>query len=73
VIGMVVVEEYFGAKAGIVWQSLNEFGALTIAQLKRKTKLTDSEVYAGLGWLGREGKVEIQGEVPLLYKYKLRQ
>ncbi|MEK6953781.1 MAG: winged helix-turn-helix domain-containing protein [Candidatus Micrarchaeota archaeon] len=70
---MVGVEEYFGAKSGIVWSCLNEFGPLTIAQLKRKTKLTDSEVYAGLGWLGREGKLDIVGEVPLLYKYKLRQ
>ncbi|MFH0971477.1 MAG: winged helix-turn-helix domain-containing protein [Candidatus Micrarchaeota archaeon] len=69
---MVGVEGYFGAKAGIVWQCLKENGALTIAQMKRKTKLTDSELYAGLGWLSREGKIEIVGEVPLLYKYKLK-
>lgn len=70
---MVSVEEYFGAKAGIVWQCLKENGALTIAQLKRKLKLTDSELYSGLGWLGREGKIEITGDVPLLFKYKLKE
>jgi hypothetical protein len=69
---MVNLEEYFGTKAGIAWQCLKEFGPLTIAQLKRKTKLTDSELYAALGWLGREGKLEIIGDVPLLYKYKLK-
>ena len=69
---MASVEEYFGSKAGIVWQCLKEGGGLTIAQLKRKTKLSDSEIYSGLGWLSREGKVEIVGDVPLLYKYKLK-
>lgn len=70
---MVNVEDYFGSKAGIVWNCLKEYGPLTIAQLKRKTKLTDAELYAGLGWLSRESKVEIMGEVPLLYKYKLKE
>ncbi len=69
---MVGVDEYFGAKAGIIWQCLKENSGLTIAQMKRKTKLTDSELYVGLGWLGREGKIEIVGDVPLLYKYKLK-
>ncbi|MFH1257647.1 MAG: winged helix-turn-helix domain-containing protein [Candidatus Micrarchaeota archaeon] len=56
----------------MIWQCLKESGGLTIAQLKRKTKLSDSEIYAGLGWLSREGKIDINGDVPLLYKYKLK-
>ena len=38
-------------------QSVNS--ANTIKALKKATKLNDKEVYAALGWLAREGKVEI--------------
>ena len=33
--------------------------ALGIKQLKKITKLKDKEVYAALGWLAREGKIEM--------------
>ncbi|MBI5225363.1 winged helix-turn-helix domain-containing protein [Candidatus Micrarchaeota archaeon] len=65
------VEDYFGSRAGVLWACLNEHGALSISQIKRKTKLKDSEVYSGLGWLAREGKLQIIGDVPLLYKFRL--
>ncbi|MFH1106533.1 MAG: winged helix-turn-helix domain-containing protein [Candidatus Micrarchaeota archaeon] len=66
---MANVEEYFGVKAGILWQCLHEHGPLSIVQIKRKTKLSDTEVYAALGWLAREDKIAIQGSVPLLFKF----
>ncbi|MDE6283486.1 MAG: winged helix-turn-helix domain-containing protein, partial [Muribaculaceae bacterium] len=31
-----------------------------LKQLKKETKLKDKEVFAAIGWLAREGKVEIQ-------------
>ncbi|MCM1294837.1 MAG: winged helix-turn-helix domain-containing protein [Muribaculaceae bacterium] len=51
--------EAFGNYAGAVWQALNEAEALGIKQIKKITKLKDKEVFAALGWLARENKIEI--------------
>lgn len=52
--------EVIGNNAGTVWVALNNADALGIKQLKKITKLKDKEVYAALGWLAREGKVNIE-------------
>lgn len=44
----------------MVWTALNESNVLGLKQLKKITKLKDKEVFAAIGWLAREGKVEIQ-------------
>ena len=49
-----------GTYAGQVWQALNEADALTVKQIKKMTKLKDKELYATIGWLAREGKIDIQ-------------
>lgn len=51
--------EVIGTWAGLVWNALNEVEALNMKQLKKATKLKEKEVYAALGWLGRENKVSI--------------
>lgn len=51
--------ETIGINAGTVWNALNEADALGMKQLKKVTKLKDKEVCAALGWLAREGKVNI--------------
>lgn len=51
--------EIIGANAGLIWNALNEADAMGIKQLKKATKLKDKEVYAALGWLAREDKVNI--------------
>lgn len=51
--------EKIGTDAGTVWVALNAADALGIKQLKKVTKLKDKEVFAALGWLAREGKVNI--------------
>lgn len=51
--------EKIGEYAGAVWQALNEAESLGVKQIKKITKLKDKEVYAGLGWLAREGKLLI--------------
>jgi len=51
--------ETIGVNAGLVWNALNEAEALGLKQLKKVTKLKDKEVFAALGWLAREGKVNI--------------
>lgn len=49
-----------GANAGLVWKALSEAEAMGIKQLKKVTKLKDKEVFAAIGWLAREDKVNIQ-------------
>ncbi len=53
--------EVIGTWAGAVWTALNsaENATLTMKALKKVTKLKEKEVFAALGWLGREGKVAI--------------
>lgn len=52
--------EVIGSWAGLVWKALNEAEVLGIKQLKKITKLKEKELYAALGWLGREDKITIQ-------------
>jgi hypothetical protein len=63
--------DYFGKKAGAVWKALKENGPMGIAGLKKKTGLAERDAYAGLGWLGREGKIRIIGDRPMNYKFSL--
>ena len=52
--------EVIGTWAGLVWNALNEKDVVVgLKQLKKETKLKDKEVFAAIGWLAREGKVEI--------------
>ena len=51
--------EVIGVNAGTVWVALSGAEALGIKQLKKITKLKDKEAYAALGWLAREGKIEM--------------
>ncbi len=68
---MTTAEEYFGTKAGIVWQALNDHGFLGMPQIISKTKLTQNQIYAALGWLAREGKINVHGK-GLSMKFELR-
>lgn len=51
--------ELIGLNAGSVWVALNEAESLGTKQLKKIAKIkNDKELFAALGWLAREGKVE---------------
>ena len=52
--------ETIGQNARLVWEALNLGEALGTKQLKKMTKLKDKELYAALGWLAREGKINFQ-------------
>lgn len=54
--------EVIGTWAGLVWNALNEADALGLKQLKKITKLKEKEVFAALGWLGRENKITIHDD-----------
>ncbi len=51
--------EVIGNNAGLVWQALDTAGVLGVKQIKKMTKLKDKEVFAAIGWLAREGKVDL--------------
>ena len=51
--------ETIGYNAGTVWTALNEADALGVKQLRKITKLKEKEIYAALGWLARENKINI--------------
>lgn len=52
--------EAIGSWAGLVWNALNETETVGLKQLKKITKLKDKELFAAVGWLAREGKIDIQ-------------
>ena len=52
-------KEVIGLNAGKVWEALNAADAMGVKQLKKVTKLKDKELFAALGWLAREDKIEI--------------
>lgn len=49
--------ETIGAWAGLLWNALNEVESLDKKQIKAATKLKDKEIYAAIGWLARENKL----------------
>lgn len=53
-----MLQEKAGELAGKIWQALNENGELAGKDLKKLIKArSDKELYLGLGWLLREGKI----------------
>ena len=51
-----------GENAGIVWRFLNASSSekFSFEQLKKGTKLKNDELYAAIGWLARENKIQIE-------------
>jgi hypothetical protein len=57
---MVTCEEIFGVNAGKVWEALKNNGPMTTAKLCEIAELEEREVRGALGWLAREGKLNIE-------------
>jgi hypothetical protein len=62
--------QYFGTRAGKVWESLSK-GSRTLTQLQKETGLTTREVSMGLGWLAREGKIKPTNPASVKGRYEL--
>jgi len=58
---MAYVEE-IGTTAGKVWSYLTEHGKVSLSALEKGVDEPRSVVYMAIGWLAREGKVEIHRE-----------
>lgn len=53
--------EAIGNWAGAAWTALNDAQApLGLKAIKKATKLKVNELYAAIGWLAREGKVDVK-------------
>jgi predicted transcriptional regulator len=52
-----MITNEIGLNAGKIWRLLNEQGDHSVKELKKKLKLSDSDIYMALGWLAREGKI----------------
>lgn len=57
-----------GETAGKVWAFLEQNGPASINKILNETGLARNDVQRGIGWLAREGKVEIevQGRVEMV-------
>jgi hypothetical protein len=49
-----------GETAGQVWQILNSRGTLTIPKLVKEIDVPRDVIMQALGWLAREGKIDIE-------------
>lgn len=54
------MKETIGENAGLVWEYLSENGEKAFKEIKTATKLTEKDLYAAIGWLAREDKIEIK-------------
>ncbi|HEC92557.1 MAG TPA: hypothetical protein ENI51_06170, partial [Candidatus Atribacteria bacterium] len=59
---MINTIEQFGRNAGMVWETLHTYGALTESQLMELTALRSYELHIAIGWLARENKIYFDGE-----------
>ena len=60
-----VVEE-FGYSAGKVWKELSTHGPLNEKDLLKNTRLSKNNVYAAIGWLARENKIQYENNMYIL-------
>lgn len=51
--------QMIGEAAGQIWNYLNENGESTLAKMKKELDLKANFAEMGLGWLAREGKVQM--------------
>lgn len=53
------MEADIGQAAGVIWHHLDRSGERTLAALRDETKLGQPLLLLALGWLAREGKIEL--------------
>ena len=58
-----------GLNAGKVWQLLSNIDKWSFGSLKRISVLKDKELWAALGWLAREDKIEFEQQEDELYVF----
>lgn len=64
-----MLEAKAGEIAGKIWQALTENGELAGKDLKKAIKAkSEKDLYLGIGWLAREGKINaVEGEKDMTF------
>jgi len=57
-----IIDE-FGQSAGKVWKAINTHGPLTEKEIIKNTRLTKKNLYAAIGWLARENKINLDNNL----------
>jgi DNA-binding IscR family transcriptional regulator len=52
-------QQQIGEAAGAVWHTLSQHGPLSYAKLAERAGLSRDVVMQAVGWLAREGKVDV--------------
>jgi len=65
-----MIFEKNGTNAGSLWSLLNETGALSFKDAKKKLKLTNADLYMAMGWLNREEKITISDDAEMVMELK---
>lgn len=52
------MKEKIGFNAGAVWTYLDANGKSGLKEVRKACKLTEKDMYAALGWLAREEKID---------------
>ena len=55
-------QSLIGKSAGILWTLLQGKENEEVTKLKKESKLSDTELWAAIGWLSREGKLNCSTE-----------
>ena len=64
---LIISAENVGFRAGDVYQALAAAGkALSVAEIAKAAKISTEEVYLGIGWLFKEGKVKDENNLMTL-------
>lgn len=60
--------DVIGEAAGKIWQFLNAHGEASVNKVTTETGLGKNDVQRGIGWLAKEGKlnIEMKGRVETL-------
>jgi len=53
------MEDDIGTAAGTIWQYLHGRGQTTAGKLNQATRLSYPLLFMGIGWLAREGKLNL--------------
>ena len=53
------MDEKIGNIAGLIWKYLIDNGQSTTIKIKSALEISNSMMYLALGWLAREGKVDV--------------
>lgn len=54
------MESTIGEAAGVIWRYLNQNGEASVNKIATDTQLGKNEIQRALGWLAKEGKLQIE-------------